>query len=190
MSSDWEKVAAGIARQVEDFLAGLERFASGEGGDKTVPLLLLEVSQILLAGAKLGTSEDIIPPDNTEPEVGDDPDLDGVRQRLSERLAPVDYYSEVFDPYEDSEVLIYQLSDDLADMAVDLVHGLRHFNAGRPIEALWWWQFSYLNHWGNHAGAALRALQAVVAHSRLDVTAVEGADWAGTVAAGAAGKTG
>jgi hypothetical protein len=32
-------------------------------------------------------------------------------------------------------------------------------------------QYSYLNHWGNHAGAALRALHAVVAGARLDVVA-------------------
>ncbi|MFD2356828.1 DUF5063 domain-containing protein [Nonomuraea ferruginea] len=38
-----------------------------------------------------------------------------------------------------------------------------------PHEALWWWQYSYFNTWGNHAGAAMRALQALAAHSRLDV---------------------
>jgi hypothetical protein len=62
-----------------------------------------------------------------------------------------------------------RLSDDLADIAADLVHGLQHYRAGRSIEALWWWQFSYLSSWGNHAGAALRALHSVVAHVRLDV---------------------
>src|SRR5664280_1241160 len=55
-------------------------------------------------------------------------------------------------------------------VAEDLVHGMRHYRAGRSDEALWWWQFSYLSHWGNHSGAALRALQAVVAHARLDTT--------------------
>jgi hypothetical protein len=54
-------------------------------------------------------------------------------------------------------------------VAADLIHGLRHYQAGRPLEALWWWQYSYFNTWGNHAGAALRALQALVAHTRLDV---------------------
>ena len=54
-------------------------------------------------------------------------------------------------------------------MAADLVHGLKHYQAGRSLEALWWWQYSYVNHWGTHGGAALRALHAVVAHARLDV---------------------
>ena len=35
-------------------------------------------------------------------------------------------------------------------------------------EALWWWQYSYVADWGNLASAALRALQSVVAHDRLD----------------------
>ena len=54
-------------------------------------------------------------------------------------------------------------------MAADLIHGLQHYQAGRSAEALWWWQYSYVNHWGTHGGAALRALHAVVAHARLDV---------------------
>ena len=39
-----------------DFIDGVAALARGEGGDETVPLLLLEVSQILLAGAQLGAS--------------------------------------------------------------------------------------------------------------------------------------
>ena len=50
-------------------------------------------------------------------------------------------------------------------MAADLIHGLQHYQAGRSLEALWWWQYSYFNHWGTHGGAALRALHAVVAHA-------------------------
>ena len=45
----------------------------------------------------------------------------------------------------------------------------KHYQAGRSLEALWWWQYSYFNHWGTHGGAALRALHAVVAHASLDV---------------------
>ncbi|MGH3318711.1 MAG: DUF5063 domain-containing protein [Streptosporangiaceae bacterium] len=170
MSEGWETLADGVAGHVEDFLQGLDAVASGQGGAEVVPVLLLEVAQVMLAGAQLGASTDVILSDNNEPEVGEDPDVDVVRQGLAERLAPIDEYEEVFDPYEDTGLTTYRLSDDLADVAVDLVHGLRHYKAGRPLEALWWWQFSYLNHWGNHAGAALRALQSVVAHSRLDVS--------------------
>ena len=61
-----------------------------------------------------------------------------------------------------------RLSDDLASIAIDLENGLRHFRAGDVDEALWWWQFSYVNTWGNLAGAALNALLTVVAHDRFD----------------------
>ncbi len=166
---DWSALADRIARSVQDFLDGVEALARGEGGNETVPLLLLEVSQIQLAGAQLGASTDVIPADNAEPEVGADPDLDELRTGLAKRFAPYDDYLEVFDPYSDTKVTSFRLSDDVAAIAADLVHGLKHYQAGRPLEALWWWQYSYFNHWGTHGGAALRALHAVVAHARLDV---------------------
>ena len=53
-------------------------------------------------------------------------------------------------------------------IASTIAHGLRHYRSGRVLEALWWWQFSYHSTWGSEAIAVLRALQAVVAHDRLD----------------------
>jgi Domain of unknown function (DUF5063) len=165
----WEALADRIARSAADFLDGVERLARGEGGNEIVPLLLLEVSQIQLAGAQLGATTDVILPDNREPEVSADPDLDELRAGLAKRFAHYDDYLEIFDPYSDNQASSFRLSDDVAAVAADLVHGLKHYQAGRPLEALWWWQYSYFNHWGTHGGAALRALHAVVAHARLDV---------------------
>jgi hypothetical protein len=169
MSDDWGALAERVAGHAQNYLDGLTRLASGEGGDAILPLLLVEVSQVSLAGAQLGAVEDVILQGNFEPPIGPDPDVDPLRTALATRLGPVDDYAEVFDPYKDTSVTAYRLSDDLAAVAADLVHGLRHHRAGRPMEAVWWWQFSYFNTWGNHAGAALRALQALVAHTRLDV---------------------
>jgi hypothetical protein len=75
----------------------------------------------------------------------------------------------LFDPYTDTRLTSFRLSDDLAAVAADLIHGLQHYEAGRSLEALWWWQYSYVNHWGTHGTAALRALHAVLAHAMLDV---------------------
>jgi hypothetical protein len=158
-----------IAGNVRLFLDGIERLAAGDGHDEAVPLLLLEVSQILLAGAQLGATTDVILPSNLEPEVGDDPDLDALRAGLARHLPDCDDYAELFDPYADTQATPFRLSDDIAAVAADLVHGIKHYRADRKLEALWWWQYSYFNHWGTHAGAALRALHAVVAHARLDV---------------------
>ena len=166
----WSRLADRIAGNVKDFLDGIAALARGEGGAETVPLLLLEVSQVLLAGAQLGASKDVILPGNWEPAVGADPDLDELRGGLARGLRPCDEYAELFDPYADTKATSFRLSDDLAAVAADLVHGLKHYQAGRSLEALWWWQYSYFNHWGTHGGAALRALHAVVAHARLDVS--------------------
>ena len=166
---EWRPLADRIAQHAGDYLDGVAALARGEGGDETVPLLLLEVAQIMLAGAQLGASEDIIAAGNKEPDVGADPDLDALRTGLAARL-PSDVYAEIFDPYSaDTRATAFRLSDDLAAVAADLIHGLKHYQAGRADEALWWWQYSYVNHWGTHGGAALRALHSVVAHSRLDV---------------------
>ena len=165
----WRALADQVAASVGNFIDGVAALATGEGGDEAVPLLLLEVSQVLLAGAQLGASSDIIPPGNAEPPVGEDPDLDALRAGLARRLAACDDYAEVFDPYKDTSCQAFRVSDDVAAVAADLIHGLQHYQAGRLVEALWWWQYSYFNHWGTHGGAALRALHALVAHASLDV---------------------
>ncbi|MBB5076076.1 DUF5063 domain-containing protein [Nonomuraea endophytica] len=169
MSDQWSALADEIAGHAQNYVDGLTRVAGGEGGDGIWSLLLVEVAQVSLAGAKLGASQDVILSGNWEPPLSEDPDIDGVRTALAELLGAVDDYAEVFDPYKDTAVTPYRLSDDLTAVAADLIHGLRHFEAGRPHEALWWWQYSYFNTWGNHAGAAMRALQALAAHTRLDV---------------------
>ena len=170
-AEDWQPLADRIAGNARDFLDGLAAVARGESADDTVPLLLLETAQMMLAGAQLGASKDVILPSNWEPDVGADPDvdLDKLRTGLAERLAGFDDYAEIFDPFADSQATPFRISDDLSAVAADLVHGLKHHEAGRVAEALWWWQYSYVNHWGTHGGAAMRALHSVVAHARLDV---------------------
>jgi hypothetical protein len=170
LHSDLEDFAQQIADQVESFLLALRAIARGEAtGGHAVSLLLLEVSQILLAGARLGVQTDFEPVEKYEPDAGPDPDLDDMRLRLAVLLEGVDAYTEVFDPYIDPpEPAPSLLSDDLTSMATALAHGLRHYRSGRVQEALWWWQFSYVASWGNEASGALRALQSVVAHDRLD----------------------
>ncbi|GII52288.1 hypothetical protein Pth03_06770 [Planotetraspora thailandica] len=169
MSDEWNTLAERIAGHAQNYIDGLTRLAGGEGGDAILPLLLMEVAQVSAAGTQLGAMEDVILKGNVEPALSEDPDIDPLRTALAARLGPVDDYAEVFDPYKDTAVTPYRLSDDLSAVAADLIHGLRHYWAGRPLEAVWWWQYSYFNTWGNHAGAALRALHALVAHTRLDV---------------------
>ncbi|HSE54943.1 MAG TPA: DUF5063 domain-containing protein, partial [Nocardioidaceae bacterium] len=131
--SELEDFAQQIADQVESFLIALEAIARGEtSGGRAVSLLLLEVSQVLLAGARLGVQRDFQPVEQYEPDAGPDPDLDTLRLRLAVLLEGVDAYTEVFDPYVDPpEMMSSLLSDDLASIATALAHGLRHHKAGR-----------------------------------------------------------
>jgi hypothetical protein len=170
LHSDVEDFAQQIADQIESFLLALQAIARGEAtGGRAISLLLLEVSQVLLAGGRLGVQTDFTPAEEYEPDAGPDPDLDAMRLRLAVLLEGVDAYTEVFDPYVDPpEMVSSLLSDDLTSIATALAHGLRHYRAGRVSEALWWWQFSYVSTWGHEASGVLRALQSVVAHDRLD----------------------
>lgn len=170
-SDDLSDFATEIADQVESFVIAVREIARGDEPGGAVALLLLEVSQLMLAGGRLGAIGDVVPTERFEPDAGPDPDIDELRERLAKVLGPIDRYVEIFDPYQNPvSASTFVISDDIADVTADLIHGLQHFQAGRAIEALWWWQFSYLSHWGTHAGAALRALQSVVAHARLDVS--------------------
>lgn len=163
-----------IADSVTSFLLALREIAREGNGSQAVSLLLLEISQVLLAGARLGAQTDFAPREEFQPDVGPEADIDELRLRLADMLEGVDSYTFVFDPYV-PEVVESRLSDDLASIAIDLENGLRHFRAGNVEEALWWWQFSYVNNWGNLAGAALNALLTVVAHDRFDTDFVANA---------------
>ncbi|MEU3602096.1 DUF5063 domain-containing protein [Streptomyces sp. NPDC006798] len=169
VNQDPADFAVQIADSVESFIVAVTEVAKGDEPDSAVPFLLLEVSQLLLTGGRLGAHEDILPDERYEPDTGPEPDADDLRERLALMLDPVDVFSEVFDPYEPRKAPVaFRISDNVADIVTDLRHGLAHYRAGRTTEALWWWQFSYFSNWGPTASATLRALQSLVAHVRLD----------------------
>ncbi|MDX6292898.1 MAG: hypothetical protein QOH50_1973 [Kribbellaceae bacterium] len=174
-SEDLTEFAEQIADQIQSFLISVRDIAAQpdeEGVDEglaSLPYLLLEVSQLLLAGGRLGAFEDFVPDERFESDAGPDPDLDAMRDRLAILFEGLDEYAEVFDPYAaPPEIMVNRLSDDLTAIATDLVHGLAHYEEGRVVEALWWWQFSYVSTWGAAASAVLRAIQSLIAHDRLE----------------------
>src|SRR6478672_2294644 len=163
LDAETEEFAQQIADQVESYLIAVRAISRGEAPEsEAVSLLLLVVSQVLLAGGRLGVQADFAPLEEYEPDAGPDPDLDSMRHRLAVLLDGFDAYA---DPPELAPSL---LSDDLTSIATALAHGLQHHKAGRTAEALWWWQYSYVASWGSEASAVLRALQSVVSHDRLD----------------------
>jgi len=174
MDDDLGDFTLEIADQVESFVVAIREIAAAEDPDYAISLLLLEVSQVLLAGGRLGAISDVVPEERFEPDAGFDPDVEGLRTSLANLLEPIDEHAALFDPYAaDPELFTSRISDDVADVMSDLLHGLQHYRAGRPLEALWWWQFSYLSNWGSTGSSVLRALHSVVSHVRLDDVIVD-----------------
>jgi hypothetical protein len=163
----------GVARSAADesraYLTTVTEVAAGSNPEATIPLLLLAVSEVLAAGSRLGAMQDIVPPERFEPDVGPDPDVDPLHSALANVLDGLDDYPEIVDPVLGPEIGAATISGDLVVIAGALAQGLRHFEAGQELEALWWWQFSYLSNWGERASSCLRVLQIILAHLRLDV---------------------
>jgi len=166
--SELDEFSRDIAAHVRTYLTGVGEIATGESPETAVSGLIVQLAQISMAGAMLGAVSDIVPPDRFEEDTGPDPDGDPLRESLGRLLEGLDEYASVFDPLVPERPVHGRVSDDVADVAIELAHGIRHYEAGRLEEALWWWQFSYLSHWGAQALNAQRALLSIVAHQRLD----------------------
>lgn len=165
---DLVALAKETALEARAFLAVVRSVAAGESPESAIPLMLLAVSQVLVTGARLGAINDVVPQQRFEPDLGSQEDVEKLRDQLAALFDGVDEYVDVMDPLLRGEVVAGNLSGDLADIAGDLMHGLRHHAEGDPSEALWWWQFSYLATWGGRAASALRVLQSLLGHIRLD----------------------
>ena len=169
LPEDLEALAHSLHAQISGFLAALADVARGEEPEYALSLILLETSQLALAGGRLGALGDLWPAARVEEDAGPEPDLDGLRLGLRRLLGPVDAYADVVDPVDPGRGTgVFRVSDELAAVSADLLHGLAHYDAGRLGEALWWWQYSYLASWGPSLSSAMRAVQSLVAHTRLD----------------------
>ncbi|MDM7829794.1 DUF5063 domain-containing protein [Cellulomonas edaphi] len=167
--ADVREIAQSVAEQSRTFLITVTEVGAGGAPEAALPLLLLAVSDLLAAGARLGATTDVVPAERFEPDVGPDPDLEPLRAALVNALEGVDEYFEIVDPLLGTDVEAVTLSGNLVGIAGALAQGLRHYESGGVLEALWWWQFSYLSDWGERASSVLRTLQSILAHLRLDV---------------------
>ncbi len=156
------------AAEASAVLTSVTEVASGNAPDTALPVLTLALSQVLVAGARLGAIQDVVLEERFEADPGADDDVDPLRDGLANVLTGIDDYVYVVDPVTSGERADGSISNDAADIALALSHGLKHYAAGRKVEALWWWQFSFLSSWGDRALCALRAVQSILAHLRLD----------------------
>lgn len=170
-ADELQLLAAESARDAQIYLGTVREVAAGAAADTAIPVLLLATAQLLLAGSRLGAIQDIVLTERFEPDPGPDADLEALRDGLANLLEGLDDYADVVDPFTAAELTRGSLSNDIVEIAAALAHGLDHYEAGRHVEALWWWQFSYLSTWGDRAASSLRVLQSVLSHLRLDVDA-------------------
>ena len=166
---DMRDLATTTAAEVRRFLTTVTEVAAGTNPEVAIPLLLLAVSDLLAAGARLGAVVDVVPSERFEPDVGPDDDLDPLGAALENLFEGIDDYAEVDDPVLGTTIVTSSISSDLVTEAAARPQGQRHHDAGQVLEALWWWQYSYLANWGERASSVLRVLQVVLAHLRLDV---------------------
>ncbi len=165
---DLADLAQTVADEAVTFADTLTEVAAGSNPEAAIPLLLLAVSDILAVGARLGAVVDVVPIERFEPDVGPDEDLDPLRTSLANVFEGLDAYLEIPDPVLGGDPEAASLSEDLVLVAGSLAQGQHHYAAGQITEALWWWQYSYLATWGERASSALRVLQTVLGHLRLD----------------------
>lgn len=97
------------------------------------------------------------PTENDIVESAESPD-----KRISALLGMYDYYLEVFDPYQNEQPVGGLISDDLADIYLDLVNPLRAYDEGRHLDAVWQWRFNLGTHCGNHMVDTMRAIHRLV----------------------------
>ena len=168
MSEELTALAQESAREARTFLTTMTEVASGSAPDVALPMTLLAVSQVLVMGARLGAMQDVVPVERFEPDPGPDAEVDPLRQGMTNLFEGIDEYADLVDPVTSTELTTGSLSNDIALIASSLSHGLRHFDADRPVEALWWWQFSYVSDWGERGASALRVLLSLLGHVRLD----------------------
>ena len=167
--ADLREIGEAVAGESRGFLTTVTEVAAGSAPEASLPLLLLALSDLLAAGARLGATTDVVPTSRFEPDVGPDADLEPLRTNLANLLDGIDEYVEVVDPLLGPEVEESTISGDLVAIVGALTQGLAHHERGHVLEALWWWQFSYLSVWGERASSVLRTLQTLLAHLRLDV---------------------
>ena len=168
-AADLASLAYATAEEVRGFLSTVTEVAAGTAPEASLPLLLLAVSDLLSTGARLGATLDVVPFERFEPDAGPDPDVEALRANLANVFEGIDDFHDVVDPVLGPEVAPSTVSGELVAIVGALAQGLKHYEMGRVLEVLWWWQFSYLSDWGGRATAVLATVQSILAHLRLDV---------------------
>lgn len=78
-------------------------------------------------------------------------------KRLRGQLGDLDEYWEVFDPTQKEEPLRCSLSQDIAEIYLDLREALKIQTSGASLDDIYFdWRLAFRSHWGRHATSALK----------------------------------
>lgn len=91
-----------------------------------------------------------------------EPEVASPSRKLEQILGDRDHYQLISDPMRDYDAVTASISDDLADVYLDLVRPLIAFDAGRLVEAVWLWRFNLRGHCGAHIVNVMRPLHVLV----------------------------
>lgn len=77
--------------------------------------------------------------------------------KLREKLGNLDEYWDVFDLTQKEEAILCSLSQDIAEIYMDLQAALRLQTSGASLEDMYFdWRFDFRSHWSRHATCALK----------------------------------
>jgi hypothetical protein len=131
-----------------------------DGADGRSPHALLRRCALLLPRIyAAGLSLPDVEPDT---ESVDERTVESPMRRLAVIFGRYDSYAEIFDPYEDEEPVRGLISDDLADIYLDLVDPLSALESGRIQDAVWSWKFGIRGHCGDHIVDTMRAVHRLI----------------------------
>ena len=140
---------------IDTFFANAENFCGfldklNSFTTKQCRQLLIKLTEIYLDAIALQSSD-------FDTDYNEDTAVD----RLYVNFGQYDIYNEIYNPYNDDQVVCGSLQDDFADIYNDLKIGIILYKQGLKNDAYfqWWWSFN--NHWSYHAVDALRALNAI-----------------------------
>ncbi len=77
--------------------------------------------------------------------------------KLREQLGNLDEYWDVFDPTQKEEPILCSLSQDIAEIYMDLQDALKLQTTGASLEDMYFdWRLDFRSHWSRHATSALK----------------------------------
>jgi hypothetical protein len=78
-------------------------------------------------------------------------------ERLRKKLGNLDGYWQVFDPTQKEEAILCSLSQDVAEIYLDLQDALKVQTSGASLEDIYFdWRLDFRSHWSRHATSALK----------------------------------